>query len=46
MLMRIFFSLNTKWVIFLTPPLPNSATFIDAKIEAISETPMMIPVKT
>jgi hypothetical protein len=41
MLMRICFSLN-----FLTPRLPNSITFIDAKIGAISETPMMILVKT
>jgi hypothetical protein len=33
-------------VIFLAPPPPNLVTFIDAKIEAISETPMMFPVKT
>lgn len=46
MLMRICLSLNTRWMIFLTPPLPNLATFIDIKIKAISETPMVILVKT
>jgi hypothetical protein len=33
-------------LIFLTPPVPNLVTFIDAKIEVISEKPMMIPVRT
>jgi hypothetical protein len=46
MLMTICFSLNTRWLIFLTPPVPNLVTFIDAKIEAISETLMMILIKT